>query len=75
MKLEGRITERYKFKAVNKFTLLLQALACSQNNELEVIEHLQTKEKILGVLSNFLKTEDEILASKTVISKTNYSII
>lgn len=67
MKLEARITDRFKYKIINKYSLLLQALITYQELETEIITHLQTKKKILNALHRFVKTEAEA-AAKAVIS-------
>jgi hypothetical protein len=45
---------------INKFGILLQALLTSQEREMEVIEQLQTKHKILDILQQFLQAEAEL---------------
>jgi len=66
MKMESRITDRFKYKTVNKYSLLLQALVTYQEREMEVISHLKTKKKILNALHTFVKQEAEA-AAKAVI--------
>jgi len=66
LQIEARITERYKYMLINKFGILLQALMTSQEREIEVIEQLRTKSKILTILQQFLITETE-MSSKIVV--------
>lgn len=74
MKLESRITERFKYKLINKYSLLLQALITYQEREMETITHLQTKRKIQNALHQFVKAEAEA-AAKAVIGSNNVDII
>lgn len=66
MQLESRITERYRYKLVNKYNLLLHALVGTHDREYEIMTHLQTKRKILTVLNNFVKSEAEVTAKIVV---------
>lgn len=66
--MESRITDRFKYKLINKYSLLLQALITYQEREVDTITHLQTKKKILNALHQFVKTEAE-LAAKAVVAE------
>lgn len=68
-KLESRITDRFKYKLINKYSLLLQALITYQERENETITHLETKKKILNALHEFVKTEAEAAAKAVIGTK------
>ncbi|CAL8144168.1 unnamed protein product [Orchesella dallaii] len=69
--MESRITDRFRYKTVNKYSLLLQALVTYQEREMEVISHLKTKKKILIALHQFVKQEAEAAAKAVITDEEN----
>jgi len=54
---QGRLSDRERTILMDKFSLFLQALVSSQENEVELIDHIGMKTQIIEVLSGFSNEE------------------